>query len=181
MDYAHTYEIDSFHELPPAEVKALPPYIQDRFRLLHRPVKVRVTHEEKTNRQLAAIIKVPIDHIHVFNPKYPFDWRISINAEMNWNGDVESLLSYSRGRDNQPNRRKDRVSYRHLEYSIDLTQVKGGDGTQSHELEVEVSSSKVREFGRKQRETREVGELGVLVKGFLDNVRLLARQGEQRG
>ena len=71
---------------------------------------------------------------------------------------------------------KDRLSYSHQAYQIDLTQVTdgGGGGDKTHELEVEVSSAEVRKQMKLLQEGKE-NELERLIKVFLDNVKVLSR------
>ena len=69
------------------------------------------------------------------------------------------------------------MSYRHMAYQIDLTQVSyPHTAEKEHELEVEISTEQIRiqianlQAGRPDRYED-------LVRGFLDNVRILCRQG----
>ena len=84
--------------------------------------KVRITTDDKTGEILAKIIKTPVADIHVYCPRTLFDWRISVNIEMDFNGDMNELVAMEQ-RDTKGDRKKDRVSYKHLQYQIDLTQV----------------------------------------------------------
>lgn len=53
-----------------------------------------------------------------------FDWRVSVNLEVSWEGDKRDLMELVERREGKrPDRNKDRVSYRHSHYQIDLTQV----------------------------------------------------------
>jgi len=118
MDYVHTREKDTFFELPPDKLQALPNILHVHMR--HRP-KVRVTYDQKTGKVINKIIKARIADLNVYSPKTAFDWRVSANIEMPYLGDIEGLQpSSDRG---GGDRNKDRLSYRHLAYHIDLTQV----------------------------------------------------------
>lgn len=116
--YAHRRETDRFYELPASSHSSLPACIRRQLNPRH-PVKVRVTHDQKSGELLAKIIKVRVADLNIFAPQYAVDWRISINFEMRWDGDIEGLQVPVDSRE----RMKDRLSYRHGEYQIDLTQV----------------------------------------------------------
>ena len=85
-------------------------------------VRVRVTYDQKTGQVLAKIIKARVDSMDVFSPSFPLDCRISINLEMKYDGDLEELIALSQN-SRIPDRNKDRLSYAHSHYQIDLTQV----------------------------------------------------------
>jgi len=78
---------------------------------------------------LAKIVKARIADLNLHFPEFPFDCRISINLEMDWDGEVADLermqanKSQASHRPAPPNRNKDRLSYSHGQYQIDLTQV----------------------------------------------------------
>ena len=121
MDYVHTHERDRFYELPANALATLPlsirPYINNRHK-----IKVRVTTNQKTGELIAKIVKVRIADMEVYSPRTAFDWRLSVNMEMSYDGDVEGLTEvHEDGK--KPDRNKDRMSYSHLAYRIDLTQV----------------------------------------------------------
>lgn len=124
--YTHRYERDTFYELPPAAVKNLPGPIRAQLNPRHT-VKVRVTHDQKTGQQLAKIIKARVADLDLLNPRFPLDCRISINLEMRYDGDIESLISSSEASSRIPDRVKDRLSYKQSHYQIDLTQVTVAD------------------------------------------------------
>lgn len=122
LSYAHKKERDTFYEVPPTE---LPPLIQNYLNPRHKP-KVRVTTDQKTGEVLAKIIKCRLADLDVYSPRTNVDWRISVNIEMNFDRDVHQFPIYdgggTRGRTGLE-RIKDRMSYRHLAYQVDLTQV----------------------------------------------------------
>lgn len=96
--------------------------------------KVRVTTDQKTGRVMNKIVKARIADCNVYSPMTCFDWRISVNMEMPWAGDIDGLVAMP-GADvggggmnggaggGEGVRMKDRMSYKHLAYQIDLTQV----------------------------------------------------------
>jgi len=85
---------------------------------------VRVTYNQKDNKVIAKIIKARVSHFYIHFPTVCIDCRISINLEMNWDGSVEELEQLpNRDRGENPERNKDRLSYTHGPYQVDLTQV----------------------------------------------------------
>ncbi|KAK6332943.1 mRNA-capping enzyme subunit beta [Orbilia javanica] len=175
LTYKHLRERDSFFEIPD-DVKDQIPMCIKRVPNYHYRLKLRVTHDQKTGRVLNKIVKARIADLNIFSPRTAFDWRISVNMEMPWKGDIERLVPQGGGE-----RNKDRLSYQHLCFSVDLTQVTAaaGGGPQGpkkeHELEIEVDARKVREQGRLIMERKPNG-FQDLVRGFVDNVRVLARE-----
>lgn len=96
-----------------------------RARLGNRKsVRARVTYNQKNGEVLAKIVKARVADIDLHMPMCPMDCRISINLEMNWDGDVKELeqlgVSPTQG---LSDRRKDRLSYKQGHYQVDLTQV----------------------------------------------------------
>lgn len=118
--YVHRREIDKFYDLPPSILASLPPAIAQQQGL--RSARLRVTHDQKTGQILAKIIKVRIADMSIHFPRQPLDCRISINFEMKYDGDVESIIEQSQS-ERHNDRTKDRLSYTHGHYQIDLTQV----------------------------------------------------------
>ncbi|KAI9833891.1 MAG: hypothetical protein M1819_003400 [Sarea resinae] len=177
MRYVHTHERDSFYELQPHAYSTLPPSIRAQLNPRHK-VKVRVTTDQKTNKVLAKIVKARVADLDVYSPRTAFDWRVSVNLEMNYEGEIEDLVEGHEGGRRTADRNKDRMSYKHLAYQVDLTQVTPNDPAnkmdKEHELEIEVSSAEVRRQGNRAR-NNEVSQYEDLVRGFVDNVRVLAR------
>ncbi|KAE8352617.1 CYTH-like domain-containing protein [Aspergillus coremiiformis] len=175
LSYAHKKERDTFYEISPSE---LPPVIRQNLNPRHKP-KVRVTIDQRTGEVLAKIVKCRVADLDVYSPRTCVDWRISVNLEMSYEGDVSHLpvVDTSRGRGGERN--KDRMSYRHLAYQIDLTQVAKSEpsskGDFEHELEVEVSAAEIRRQGQLAIGGDPKNQYEELVKGFVDNVRVLAR------
>jgi hypothetical protein len=177
IEYDHRRESDEFYELNPNGVRALPSCVTKWPNQRH-DTRVRMTTDLETLKRIASIIKVRIADLEIYNPTQDFDYRISISVESPWNGNNMDLIPL---KEHDSERTKDRVSYRHMGYQIDLTQVSYPDGTkQQHELEVEISAEQLRlELANlsQQKPNRYEG----LVKGFLDDVRILCRQGTIKG
>jgi len=127
MTYNHTHETDTQYGLSQQGSMQLPPTLTHG----KKQPKVRVTTDDKTGEILARIIKVPVADIHVYCPRTLFDWRISVNIEMDFNGDMSELVVMDK-RDTKGDRKKDRVSYKHLQYQIDLTQVTSSEVSCGH-------------------------------------------------
>ena len=126
MDYKHTHEIDTFYELTQAGALALPPSIASGLNINSRHAnkpKVRITTDRKTGTVLAKIIKSRVADIDIYSPRTLFDWRISVNVEMDYKGEMTDLVEPQTRDGKQADRNKDRMSYKHLAYQIDLTQV----------------------------------------------------------
>ncbi|OAP55118.1 hypothetical protein AYL99_10818 [Fonsecaea erecta] len=173
VDYVHPYEYDEFYELTDEGLKNLPSSIVKWMKTRHTP-RVRRTIDEKTNTVKAQIIKTRIADLEVYNPEYDFDYRISISIESPWDGDPNWLTEVNEGgRD----RKKDRMSYRYSAYQIDLTQVTYPDSAvKEHELEVEINMDQVR-IELAGVDAQRPNNYVKLVKGFIDNVRVLCRKG----
>lgn len=139
----------------------------------HKP-RVRKTFDLNKNAAKEQIIKSRIADLDIYNPGADFDYRISINMESPWSGSAEWLEPLDGG---GKERSKDRMSYRHLAYQIDLTQVSHSDGRpKEHELEVEVSEPTLRRELENLR-MNQPSKYESVVRGFLDNVRILCRKG----
>ena len=121
MTYVHTKERDTFYELSQSGQLSLPASIRSQLNPRHNKAKVRITTDQDS-RVLAKIIKVRVADIDIYSPRTAFDWRVSVNLEMNFDGDMKDLVEVQEGH-KRPDRNKDRVSYKHLAYQIDLTQV----------------------------------------------------------
>ncbi|KAE8394703.1 CYTH-like domain-containing protein [Aspergillus alliaceus] len=175
LSYAHKKERDTFYEISPSE---LPPVIRHNLNPRHKP-KVRVTVDQRTGEVLAKIVKCRIADLDVYSPRTCVDWRISVNLEMSYEGDVSHLPVVDTGRGRGRERNKDRMSYRHLAYQIDLTQVAKSEpsakGEFEHELEVEISAAEIRRQGQLAMAGDPNHQYEELIKGFVDNIRVLAR------
>jgi hypothetical protein len=174
--YEHLYQTDTFATLSPAGLAALPASVQKRP--VGRDLRLRTSRNTKTNEIVAHIVKVPLGDLHIQNPCDPYDCRISMNLEVNFPPDVdisELIEPPSHDRPSPPERRKDRLSYKHLAYSIDLTKVESHGVPSKYELELEVDANVLRqqiERGKRGLDTAYVD----VVSGFLDNATFLMRQ-----
>ena len=140
----------------------------------HKP-RVRITSDLDTLAVKARIIKSRIADLEIYNPNADFDYRISISIESPWDGDNMHLTPLE---EQGAERNKDRMSYRHMAYQIDLTQVSYPNSSKrEHELEVEISTEQIRLELGKLKAGNVPSRYEDLVKGFLDNVRILCRQG----
>ncbi|KAJ5632455.1 hypothetical protein N7490_008794 [Penicillium lividum] len=175
ISYAHKKERDTFYEVSPAD---LPPVIRQNLNPRHKP-KVRVTTDQRTGEVLAKIVKCRVADIDVCSPRTTVDWRVSVNLEMEYEGDHRNLPLVDTSKGGRGERNKDRMSYRHLAYQVDLTQVaKAEPSTKNefeHELEVEVSGAEIRRQGQLAMNGDPTNQYEELVKGFVDNIRVLAR------
>jgi len=125
IGYTHLYLLDSFYS---------PPEGTDRD-------KIRVTRDEKTGTVLECMRKIRLGDLNVYSPKREADWRVSVNLEVPgafWplpfpfsllelqntkkRYFLFSLVPHPIGSPTRT-RRKDRMSYSHEEFKIDLTQV----------------------------------------------------------
>ncbi|KAJ5090613.1 hypothetical protein N7532_009297 [Penicillium argentinense] len=232
LSYAHKKERDTFYEVSPDE---LPPVIRSNLNPRHKP-KVRVTTDQRTGEVLAKIVKCRIADMDVYSPRTPFDWRVSVNLEMEYPGDISSLSPVDMRQGGRGERNKDRMSYRHLAYQVDLTQVARAEVSLpsrprivckfripskhplpsaprlpfqprtsivpypwgpfsstpwkhpsdsalqpptkndfDHELEIEISGAELKRQGQLAAAGDPKNQYEELVKGFVDNVRVLAR------
>jgi len=138
-----------------------------------------VTRDEKTGDVLAAVKKIRLGNLDVYNPKRAADWRISVNVEVPVQHPLGSPTH---------SRRKDRISYAHEEFVIDLTQVAsyGAPGSQPeilHELELEIANSRLLTAAAARRGDESIPELersafDELIRAFVNNARILARNAE---
>lgn len=152
-------------------------------------VKARVTYDQKTGNVLAKIVKARIADMNIHFPHLPLDCRISINIEWDWDGSVDEIERCQvTNKERPPDRIKDRLSYKHGFYQVDLTQVTQGHPTsgnqgpqphagaaKEHELEVELEARPLIEHGRMLMR-QEPNRYEDLVDGLVNNVRLLARR-----
>ena len=61
--YTHSHLVDSFYATGGRE-------------------KIRVTRNDKTGEVIAAVKKVRLGNLDVYNPKQAADWRVSVNIEV---------------------------------------------------------------------------------------------------
>ncbi|XXH05315.1 hypothetical protein Hte_011740 [Hypoxylon texense] len=187
VHYVHRREIDRFYELPAQMRQRIPPGISSLIQ--GSTVKARITYDQKTGNVLAKIVKARVADMNIHFPHLPLDCRISINIEMDWDGTVEEIERCQiPNKERPPDRIKDRLSYKHGFYQIDLTQVTQGQPTsggqppqvhpafpKEHELEVELEARHLIEHGRMLMRN-EPNRYEDLVDGLVNNMRLLARR-----
>ncbi|OJJ44575.1 hypothetical protein ASPZODRAFT_144541 [Penicilliopsis zonata CBS 506.65] len=174
LSYAHKKERDTFYEVQASD---LPPIIRQNLNPRHKP-RVRVTTDQRTGEVLAKIVKCRLADMDVYSPTTCVDWRVSVNLEMEYDGDVRSLVVADTMKGARGARNKDRMSYRHLAYQIDLTQVARSENPKpdfDHELEIEISGAEIRRQGQLAIDGDPDNQYPDLIKGFVDNIRTLAR------
>lgn len=126
IHYVHRREIDTFYNLGTEALKTLPPAMQQYLntpQLRNRGLKVRVSRDQKTGKEIARIVKARVADLDVYFPKGGMDCRISVNLEMEYDGDLPIDAGMQPGVDDEGERRKDRLSYKQCGYTVDLTQV----------------------------------------------------------
>ncbi|KAI1324658.1 mRNA triphosphatase CET1 [Xylariaceae sp. FL0255] len=191
VKYVHRREKDTFFELPPTMRQRLPASMMNSMSP-NQPLKVRVTYDQNQKpaqgarpQPIAMIVKSRVSDLHIHMPHLPLDCRISINIEWNWDGQVDEVeANQIMNKDRQPDRNKDRLSYRHGIYSIDLTQVtqatmgpqgQPGPPSKEHELEIELDSAVLCKQGQLLMQGLP-SRFEDTVEGLLCNMRLLARK-----
>lgn len=177
--YSHPKENDEFYELSDEGKKHLPSELYHWTMKAAHPrrrneIRVRRTVDKFTGAVTAQIIKTRVADINITCPRDPFDYRISISLETDWDGDTAWLtpLAETRGRN------KDRMSYRHRMYQVDLTQVSHENSPdKEHELEVEVATEYLQRELHRLRTTGE-SSLYDVVHGLISNIRLFTKLGQ---
>ncbi|KAJ3551657.1 hypothetical protein NPX13_g11310 [Xylaria arbuscula] len=187
VQYIHRRQTDKFYDLPPNLRQRIPPSIANLLQQ-NGPLKARVSYDQKTGNVIAKIVKARVADLHIHMAHMPLDCRISVNIEWDWDGPAEEIESNQiPNKDRQPDRNKDRLSYTHGFYQIDLTQVTrenpgaqghAGAPTKEHELEIELESRVLYEHGHLLMKN-EPNRYADLVDGLVDNVRVLARRCPQ--
>jgi len=160
LAYTHLHLLDSFY--PPDNTR-------DRD-------KVRMTRDERSGEVVECVKKVRLRDLNVYSPKRAADWRISVNLEIPVPIPVGTPTH---------TRRKDRISYSHEEFSIDLTQVTSTTSASGapevlHELEIEISRpalllSTALKRGDPNMPEHERNAFDELIRAFVNNARILVR------
>jgi len=160
VHYAHTKLIDSFH----------PPHSNSRD-------KIRVTTDEKTGKVKESVVKTRVADLNIYSPKRKVDWRISVNVEVPAPPPPQNTSTHTR--------RKDRITYTHQSFQVDLTQVTPSSSSNApvpresllHELELEFRDSKdLMRLGAMRMRGEQAGdEYDELVRVFVNNVHILVR------
>ncbi|KAL8767293.1 MAG: hypothetical protein Q9209_006131 [Squamulea sp. 1 TL-2023] len=178
LDYVHTYETDTFYDLSANAMNALPPFLHGYIGRGKQP-RARITTDQKTGKVTRMIIKVNVNDIEIYSPQTPFDWRVSVNLEVKYDGNVKDLVESTEGKDRKSlDRNKNRMTYKHGPYQVDLTQVtppaSNAKVEKKHELEIELSTAAFREQALRALRGQE-NRYDDLIKGFVDNVRIVVR------
>lgn len=155
MTYKHTRETDTFYKLSPTGIRQLPPSIASQIDT--SKAKVRITTEQKSGNVIAKIIKARIADIEVYSPRTSFDWRVSVSVEMDYQGDMKQLVEPDRRDGKRADRNKDRMSYKHQGYQVDLTQVTPAEvnsfPVDFPRIQRQVLTSSIRQLQRRRRST----------------------------
>ncbi|KAF8208813.1 mRNA triphosphatase CET1 [Mycena galopus ATCC 62051] len=163
LAYTHLHLVDSFY---PSENP-------------HDKEKIRVTRDEKTGTVVECMRKKRLGDLNIYSPKRSADWRVSVNIEIPVSHPVGSPTH---------TRKKDRLSYSHEEFSIDLTQVTSsspnGPPDILHELEIEIARSQLLLATAAKRGDPSVPELersafDELIRAFVNNARILVRNASE--
>ncbi|KAF8627390.1 hypothetical protein AX17_006205 [Amanita inopinata Kibby_2008] len=159
LSYQHLYLVDSFYS----------PEGNERE-------KIRVTRNEKTGAVVECMRKIRLGDLNIYSPKRAADWRVSVNLEVPVPHPIGSASHI---------RRKDRMSYSHEEFIIDLTQVTSTPSPNAppqvlHELEVEIVRSELLLATAAKRGDPNVSEyersaFDELIRAFVNNARILVR------
>lgn len=163
--YEHTRLVDTFYNMPASDGGG----------------KVRVTRDEKTGQIKECVQKVRIADLNVYSPKRRMDWRVSVSVETPANPPSDARPAAN-------TRRKDRMSYSHQAFKIDLTQVTTSPdpahSQKSHELEIEFADpdelmrcARVRTRGSTGAtwSGKEGEAFDELIRVFVNNIRILVR------
>jgi len=157
LAYTHLHLIDSFYSDNSRE-------------------KIRLTRNERSGDIVECVRKVRLGDLNVYSPKRAADWRVSVNLEIPVSPPIGTPTH---------TRRKDRISYSHEEFSIDLTQVTSSTSASGgpevlHELEIEISRSALLLSTASKRGDPNVPEhernaFDELIRAFVNNARILVR------
>lgn len=162
LGYNHLYLVDSF-------------YTSDD----QRGEKMRVTREEKTGVITQCVRKIRLGNLNIYSPKRAADWRISVNLEVPVPHPL-GAVSHTR--------RKDRMSYSHEEFTIDLTQVTSSMPNAPpqvlHELELEFTRHELllgtaAKRGDVNLPEHDRSAFDELIRAFVNNARILVRNSSE--
>ncbi|KAJ7784700.1 CYTH-like domain-containing protein [Mycena metata] len=133
----------------------------------------------KTGKVLECMRKIRLGDLNIYSPKRAVDWRVSVNLEVPVSHPIGSPTH---------TRKKDRLSYSHEEFSIDLTQVTAstpnGPPTVMHELEIEIARPTLLLATAAKRGDPNAPELersafDELIRAFVNNARILVRNANE--
>ena len=144
----------------------------------NRRVRVRRSVNKVTGQISRQLIKTRIADREVHNPDLDFDYRISLSLETSWEGSE----SWLRPLNDTNGRNKDRMSYQHRCFHVDLTQVTHTDdpGKVEHELEVEVNAGVLEGELAKLRARDPDCKFERVIEDLLSNTRVLCKEGGER-
>ncbi|KAF2402842.1 mRNA triphosphatase CET1 [Trichodelitschia bisporula] len=178
IEYVHLYEMDTLYLLPDAFISSLSPVTQEVLsRSKNRHHRVRVTRDQKTKEVKATIIKVRLADLEVYCPNDPFDYRISVAAEINYPHPIDGLVEYTE-QGASTARGKDRLTYKHQSFQVDLTQVtQKTNASKIHELEVEMDVNQLYAQAALVQQNLP-SQYEKYVKAFLNYVTVTRRAGQ---
>lgn len=198
LEYTHLHLVDSFFQSDDQRNRE----------------KIRVTRNDKTGEAIASMQKVRLGSLDIYSPKRSADWRISVNMEIpGTSGDTALTHVFGLILHTVPppvgtptlTRKKDRLSYSHEEFVVDLTQVTSSSGPNSkvsashflmsssathcsqpeilHELEVEIARPEYLLATANKRGDPNVSEVernafDELIRAFVNNARILVRNAD---
>ncbi|KAJ3217721.1 mRNA-capping enzyme subunit beta [Dinochytrium kinnereticum] len=152
VSYMHLYELDSYYHVGSK--------------------KVRVTTNKKTGEVIPGkiIVKQRIADLNILCPMSSLDCRISVNLEL-----PASAPPPNQSSDFQ--RDKDRLSYVHQAFRIDLTQIADNKNSKKmHELEVEFVDAKTLVAEKRKLDSKQPNQFNEMVAVFVNNIRALSRE-----
>ncbi|KAK2465371.1 hypothetical protein APHAL10511_002725 [Amanita phalloides] len=159
LSYQHLYLVDSFYSYEGNERE-----------------KIRVTRNERTGMVVECTRKIRLGDLNIYSPKRLVDWRVSVSLEV----PVQHPIGAT-----SHTRKKDRMSYTHEEFVVDLTQVtmtaaSNGPVQILHELEVEIARPEFLLATAMRRGDQNVPEhensaFDELIRAFVNNARILVR------
>lgn len=180
IEYTHTRETDSFRTLNNAGMHLMPEALMKRN--TRRDLKLRTSKRDKDGAVTGRIVKLPLSQLQIHSPNDSYDVRISMNLEVNLdqpNIDTFDITDNpTHDKPAQPERKKDRVSYKHLACQTDLTRVDTPGLGPKYELELELDANVLRHQKQLLASGQDNGFQAV-VEGFMDNLTLLMRQPKQ--
>ncbi len=181
IKYNHLHETDYFYEIPHHALQFIDPYIMSVHNQSGRKgaPRLRVTRNNKTNEITAVIIKTRLQDMEVRCPNDEFDFRISVSLETPWTREGWQQFPEHLDHGVRTTRNKDRLSYQHQGFSVDLTQVtpfarEGEKPEKLHELEIEMDVDKLMDEGFKNL-NNQPNEYTDLIHVFVNNIKVVNR------
>jgi polynucleotide 5'-triphosphatase len=181
IEYKHLRETDYFYDIPQMALHLLDPLVLDIHNRSGRKgaPRLRVTRDNVTDKITAVIVKTRLQDMEVRCPNDEFDFRVSISLETQWIHQGYEQFPEHLDHGVRTTRSKDRLSYRHQGFLVDLTQVTpfhrpGEKPDRIHELEIEMDVDKLMEEGYKNL-NNQPNQYTDLVHVFLNNVKVVTR------